>query len=143
MRRLNLPSLIAPPADQGWSALPKIPALVCRQRVPTLRSSASLPRLSEAGPTLRSSPLVGRIIPDAPVQPSKLERSTGGPRMVRPTKKSPRQRVPQLRGLNLPTLRSSPPVGRIIPDAPAQPPRSQRTFLHSHPPAPGMQHLEN
>ncbi|CAM8654464.1 hypothetical protein MCEMIH22_01801 [Candidatus Methylacidiphilaceae bacterium] len=54
MRRLNLPNLIAPPADQGWSALPKKPT---RERVlqtrglnlPTLRSSASLPRLSVAG----------------------------------------------------------------------------------------------
>ncbi len=55
MRRLNLPNLIAPPADQGWSALPKKPT---RKRVPqtrglnlqTLRSSASWPRLSEVGP---------------------------------------------------------------------------------------------
>jgi len=132
MRRFNLPNLIAPPADQGWSALPKKSP---RQRVPQPRGQNL--------PTLRISPPVGRIIPDAPVQPSKLDRSTGGPRMVRPTKKSPRQRVPQLRGLNLPTLRISPLVGRIIPDAPAQPPRSQRTFLHSHPPAPGMRHLEN
>jgi hypothetical protein len=45
MRRLNLPNLIAPPADQGWSALPKKPT---RKRVPQTRGLNL--------PTLRSSP---------------------------------------------------------------------------------------
>jgi hypothetical protein len=39
-----------------------------------------------------------------------------------------RKRVPQLRGLNLQTLRSSALVGRIIPDAPVQHPKPQATF---------------